>query len=382
MTKVAKRPTSKMPSKGADIPNGTQLPGSDVKFGVEISRGFTRWLASQNASIAITTYQVGKIIFFGVDPEDNFWTYNRNIGRCLGIGVDPAPKGKPPQGFWVSSDIQFYRFENLLPEGAAGVKGADALYAPRMSYFPGDLDIHDVALDGDGRPVFVNTLFNCLARPSASHSFEPIWKPEFISRLAAEDRCHLNGLAMVDGAPGYVTTVSQSDTFDGWRDGRKDQGVVIDVRTDEIVCSGLSMPHSPRWHDGKLWLHDSGRGRFGHVDLEKKTFVPLAFCPGYLRGLAFIGDIAVVGLSLPRDNKTFAGLDLDDELAARKVEPRRGLYFIDTKSGDIVHSLILEGIVTELYDVAVFPGIRQPSALGPASEETRRMLSIPVDSAK
>ncbi len=382
MTKIAKRPAGKRPSNGTDTPKAAQLPSSEVKFGVEISRGFTRWLVSQKASIAITTYQVGKIIFFGVDPDGKFWSYNRNIGRCLGIGVDPASKGKPPQGFWVSSDIQFYRFENLLPQGADGVQGADALYAPRMSYFPGDLDIHDVALDGDSRPVFVNTLFNCLARPSASHSFEPIWKPKFISRLAAEDRCHLNGLAMVDGVPGYVTVVSQSDTFDGWRDGRRDQGVVIDVRTDEIVCTGLSMPHSPRWHDGKLWLHNSGRGQFGHVDLEKNTFVPVAFCPGYLRGLDFIGDVAVVGLSLPRDNKTFAGLDLDDELVARKVEPRRGLYFIDTKSGDIVHSLILEGIVTELYDVAVFPGIRQPSALGPASEEIRRMLSISEGSAK
>lgn len=349
----------------------TASPQAEPKFAVDMSRGFTNWLASQNASLAITTYQVGKVIFFGVDREKKFWSFNRNIGRCLGMAMDADM-----QGFWVSSDVQFYRFGNILKGTDEGPAGSDAYYSPRFSYFTGDLDIHDVGIDSDGQPVFVNTLFNCLAKPSLTSSFEPIWKPPFISRLAAEDRCHLNGLAMKDGQPAYVTAVSETDVFNGWRSHRNDGGVVIDVKTNDVICRGLSMPHSPRWHDGKLWLHNSGRGEFGYVDMNKGEFVPLTFCPGYLRGLGFMNGFAVVGLSLPRDNKTFSGLELDERLKAQKMNPVAGLYFIDLKTGDIAHSINFEGIVTELYDVAVLPNVKQPSAIGPASEEVKRTLAL------
>ena len=171
-----------------------------------------------------------------------------------------------------------------------------------------DLDIHDIAVEAGGRVVFVNTKFGCLATTHDRDSFTQFWKPPFLSKLAGEDRCHLNGLALEDGKASYVTAVATSDAADGWRDKRRDWGVVIDVRDDRIVASGLSMLHSPRIHHGRLWLHDSGTGRFGSIDPASGAFVPLTFCPGYLRGLAFVGDHAVMGLSRPRHDKTFAGL--------------------------------------------------------------------------
>ncbi|MBH1943856.1 TIGR03032 family protein [Erythrobacter sp. YJ-T3-07] len=351
-------------------------PSQEPKFAVDLSRGFSAWLATQKASIAITTYQVGKVIFFGVDKDGQFWSYNRTIGRCLGMAVGTDRETGRASEMWVSSDAQLYRYADILDAGREGPKGADLYLAPRMSYVTGDIDMHDLGIDADGRPIFANTLFNCLARPDPDHSFQPVWKPDFISTLLPEDRCHLNGLAMRDGKPAFVTAVSQSDTFDGWRGHRRDGGVVIEIESGKVVCEGLSMPHSPRWHDGRLWLHNSGEGQFGYVDMEKGAFVPVAFCPGYLRGLAFMGDIAVVGMSLPRDNKTFSGLKLDEELAERKMSPRAGLYFIDTTNGSIVHSMNFEGIVTELYDVCVLPGIRQPAAIGPASEEIRRTIKV------
>lgn len=344
-------------------------------FSVHLSRGLEEWLAGQHASLAVTTYQVGKLLMFGLDGDGRFWSYNRNVGRCLGIGVGCDAAGRA-RDLWVSSDVQLYRMTDLLEAGQTGPKGADALFAPRSSHFTGDLDIHDLALDRDGAPVFVNTLFNCLARTDPDHSFQPIWKPPFISRLLPEDRCHLNGLAMRDGVPAFVTSVSRSDTFDGWRDGRRDQGVVIDVASSEVVCAGLSMPHSPRWHQGQLYIHNSGTGEFGRVDLATGAFDPILFCPGYLRGLAFLGNVAVVGMSLPRDNKTFSGLALDAALDDRQMRPRAGLYFIDLVTGSVMHAITFEGMVTELYDVAVLPGIRQPAALGPQSIETRRTLKV------
>lgn len=356
------------PSAFTDTPpkSGAQ---EQVQFGVDTSRGFTEWLSAQKASLAITTYQVGKVIFFGVNREQRLWTYNRNIGRCLGMCADD-------RGFWISGDAHLHRFDNLLQPGQVDDNGCDAFYAPRFSYVTGDLDTHDIGIETNGGPVFVNTLFNCLARPSPQHSFVPVWRPPFIGELKAEDRCHLNGLAMRDGAPAIATAVSTTDTYDGWRSHRRDGGVVIDIASGDIVARGLSMPHSPRWYRDRLWVLNSGEGMFGYVDPASGRFEPVAFCPGYLRGLAFMGDYAVVGMSLPRDNKTFTGLALDDRLRERSVPPRCGLYFIELSTGAIAHALTISGIVTELYDVAVLKGVRQPAMISFAGQEIKRMISL------
>jgi uncharacterized protein (TIGR03032 family) len=342
----------------------------EVKFAADMSRGFTEWLASQKASLAVSTYQAGKVLLFGLDAAGKFWMHNRNIGRCLGLAADT-------QGFWVTSDAQLHRFDNLLVSGERDVSGCDAVYAPRLSYVTGDLDIHDIGVDAKAAPVFVNTLFNCLAGPSPFYSFEPVWRPKFISELKAEDRCHLNGLAMRDSKPAFVTASAASDTYDGWRSQRRDGGIVIDVASGETVARGMSMPHSPRWYLDRLWVLNSGEGEFGFVDSSTGRFEPVAFCPGYLRGLAFLGGHAVVGLSLPRANKTFSGLGLDEKLRQRNIEPRCGLYFIDLKTGSIVHSIVLAGVVTELYDVAVLPGVRQPAMIGFSGSDIKRMISVP-----
>ena len=207
-------------------------------------------------------------------------------------------------------------------------------------------------------------------------SFTPLWRPPFLSKLAAEDRCHLNGLALADGRPRFVTAVGTSDVVDGWRDRRRDGGVVMEVPDGRVIASGLSMPHSPRLYRGRLWLHNSGTGEFGSVDPGGGRFEPLTFCPGYLRGLAFAGDYAVVGLSQPRHDKTFSGLALQEELARRGAEARCGLLIIDLRTGDVAHWLRVEGMVRELYDVAVLPGVTRPMALGFKTDEILRMIAV------
>jgi uncharacterized protein (TIGR03032 family) len=294
--------------------------------------------------------------------------FERTYNRCMGLYATP-------QTLYMSSLYQIWRFENSLEPGQ-GHDGYDRIYVPQMAWTTGDLDIHDIALDWDERIVFVNTLFGCLATVSEQYSFVPLWKPPFLSKLAAEDRCHLNGLAIENGAPRYVTSVSQTDVNDGWRDHRADGGTVIDVQSNDIVLTGLSMPHSPRLYRDKLWVLDSGTGFFGYVDRKNGKFEQVAFCPGYTRGLSFIGDFAVVGLSLNRENKTFQGLALEDNLTKRKAEPRCGLQVIDLRSGDVVHWLRIEGVVRELYDVSVLPGVRRPMALGFKTDEIRRMISV------
>jgi uncharacterized protein (TIGR03032 family) len=296
--------------------------------------------------------------------------FERTFARCMGIGLDPQT-----QALWVANLYQIWRFENALKPGQTH-QGYDRLYVPQVGFTTGDVDAHDIAVDKQG-PVFVNTLFSCLARPSERYSFEPCWQPPFISKLAAEDRCHLNGLALKNQQPAYVTCVSQTDANEGWREHRQAGGIVVDVQENEIVADGLSMPHSPRWYRDRLWVLNSGQGEFGYVDLESGRFEALAFCPGYLRGLSFHGDFALVGLSKPRRNQSFEGLALEQKLESKNVKPRCGLQVINLKTGDIVHELRIEGVVQELYDVCVLAGVKRPMAVGFVKEEIRHTLSLP-----
>ncbi|WP_417514856.1 TIGR03032 family protein [Minwuia sp.] len=332
------------------------------------SRQFPDWLAEQNISLSFSTYQAGKLFLIGLQQDGRLSIFERTFNRCMGLWADG-------QTIWMSALYQLWRMENILPPGQL-YQGYDRVYVPQVGYTTGDIDIHDVAVDDQDRPVFAATLFSCLATCSERFSFKPLWQPPFISKLAAEDRCHLNGLAMRDGKPAYVTAVSRSDVNDGWRDRRIDGGILLDVDSGEIALQGLSMPHSPRWHNGRLWLSNAGTGEFGYADLERGRFEPIAFCPGFLRGAAFVGDFAIVGLSLPRENRTFTGLPLDDRLKKADTDARCALQVIDLNSGDIVHWLKIEGVVQELYDVSVLPGVRRPMAIGFVSDEIRRVLTV------
>ena len=332
------------------------------------SRQFTNWLAEQRVSLAFTTYQAGFLVFLGLMPDGRLAHHRRGLTRCMGMVAEGG-------GLWVSQLYQIWRFENALAPGQLH-QGHDRLYVPKVSHVTGDLDVHDLAVDGDGRLLFVNTLYGCLATVSDRFSFVPLYRPPFVSKLAAEDRCHLNGLAMMDGRPAYLTAVSESDVADGWRDHRHDGGVVIDIAANEVAVRGLSMPHSPRWYRDRLWLHNSGTGEFGWADLARGRFEPVAFCPGYLRGLDFVGDFAVVGLSEPRGEKAFASLPLQERIEAKKAKPRCAIQVIDLRSGDVVHWVRFESLVREFYDVAVLRDCVRPMAIGFQTDEIRRVVTI------
>jgi uncharacterized protein (TIGR03032 family) len=273
---------------------------------------------------------------------------------------------------------QIWRLENALRGGEVH-QGCDRLFVPRAGYTTGDLDTHDLAVDAAGRVVFVATGFGCLGTLSQRYSFRPLWQPAFLSQLVAEDRCHLNGLALENGQPRYVTAVSTSDVTDGWRDRRQSGGCVLEVPSSEVVAEGLSMPHSPRVYRDQLWVLNSGTGFLGQVDRQRRRFEPLTFCAGYLRGLAFVGEYAVVGLSRPRHDNTFGGLALDEELARRGADARCGLEVIDLRSGVIAHWLRLQGMVSELYDVVALSGVVRPMALGFKTDEIQRTLALDDD---
>ena len=363
------------PSEGTPVaeapaqPPASGQPAQPQPVNISCTRGLADWLLRNQVSLAFTSYQTGRLYLVGVDAKKRVSFHERFLARAMGLWADP-------QRLVVSTLFQVWRFENVLSGERKG-QSPDRHFVPRVAHTTGDLDIHDVSVMGDGRILFVNSLFSCLATLSPTHAFRVFWKPPFISKLAAEDRCHLNGLAMKDGAPAYVTATSRSDVVNGWRNRRAEGGCVIDVKSNEIVTEKLSMPHSPRWHDGRLWVLNSGTGYLGTVDLESGAFEPRVFCPGFLRGLAFHNGHAIVGLSLPR-NGSFSGLQLDDELKTRDADPWCGVQIVNLASGDIVEWIKLEGGVSELFDVAVLPGVRWPVATGFLNEEIHKLYTLEV----
>ncbi len=340
----------------------------NLKVEKSCSRGLAGWLAAHGVSLAVSSYQSGRVYLVGSDQAGRVSFFERIFERAMGI-VGNA------QRIYLGGLYQLWRFENVL-RGNEVIHGQfDKCYVPRNAQTIGDLDIHELGIRKDGRVVFVNTRYSCLAELSLTHSFKAIWKPEFISKLAPEDRCHLNGLAMVDGEPRYVTAVSRSDAVDGWRDRRGDGGVVIDIQTNQIVCEGLSMPHSPRWANGRLWLLNSGTGQLGWVDFKARAFVPLVFLPGFPRGLSIFGNTAAVGLSKPR-NQRFEGLQLDAQLRQRDVDPWCGVQLVSLASGDVEQWIRFDGDITELFDLCFLPKVRNPMMVGLRTPEIRDLVTI------
>jgi uncharacterized protein (TIGR03032 family) len=336
---------------------------------VQTSRHFLEWMTTEQISLALTTYQSSRLLMLGVGATGRIAGFERIFERAMGLYATS-------ERLYLSSKYQLWQLENVLESGQQ-YNGHDRLYVPRIAYTTGDLDIHDLVIDQTGRIIFVSTLLNCLATVSERHSCTPLWKPPFISEIVNQDRCHLNGLALEAGQPRYVTVCSRSDMLEGWREQRRDGGCVVDIRSNQILVEGLSMPHSPRCYQDQLWLLNSGQGELGYVDRSRGSFEPITFCPGYLRGLAFWKQFAIVGLSRPRnDDKNFSGLALDDQLASRQVQPYCGIMVIHLQSGQIAHWLRLEGVVSELYDVQILPQVRQPMALGFQTDEIAKLLTL------
>ena len=336
---------------------------------ISVSRGFPAWLLQHRTSLAFSCYQSGQLFLVGVLPDGSVSLNQQNFTRAMGLSWRGSR-------LYLGALDQIWRLENMLRPGEQANQAFDLLLVPRNAQTTGDIDVHELGVDGDGRVIFVNSKYSCLATLDLVHSFKPVWKPPFISRLAPEDRCHLNGLAMADGAPRYVTAASRSDVVAGWRERRHDGGVLIDVTDGRIVAEGLSMPHSPRVDsDGSVLLLDSGRGQIVRVDPASGARTDIAFCPGFLRGMALHQGHACVTVSRPRDG-SFAGLALDDELARRDAEPWCGVLIVDLANGDIVEWIRLEGGITELFDVAAMPGIRCPMAIGPGTPEVQTMISF------
>ena len=347
----------------ACAPDAERAPAAPGTTQIAVSRGFGDWLRGNRVSLAFTSYQTGQLFLVGLHPNGTVSFNQQNFSRAMGVSWT---NGR----LYLGTLFQVWRLENMLRPGEVGNGAFDVVLMPRNAQTTGDIDIHEVGVDKSGRVIFVNTRYSCLATLDLTHSFQPIWKPPFISRLAPEDRCHLNGMAVSEGEVRYVTAVSRSDILSGWRERRHEGGVLIEVPSGRIVTDQLSMPHSPRVHGRHVLALDSGRGQIIRVDPDTGKKEDIAFCPGFLRGLAIRNDHAIVTVSKPRGG-TFNHLSLDAELLARDAEAWCGVLIVSLATGDIVEWIKLDGHITELFDVTILADVVCPMSVSVDGPEIR-----------
>lgn len=295
-----------------------------VRIECAASPAFQGWFAQAGGSLCMSTYQAGKVAMIGWDGRQ-VTLLMREFDKPLGLAAAGNRLALASRHrVWLFSNAPLLAHEYL--EGQPG--RYNALYLPRSTYHTGDLNVHDVAFAGDD-VLLVASRFSCLARLSYDFSFTPVWKPNFVTDLVPEDRCHLNGLAIRDGCPRYVTALGATDAPGGWRETKATGGVLIDVETDEIVADGMAMPHSPRWYDDRLWVLNSGAGELLLIDPSSGHRSVVCELPGYLRGLCFVGPYALIGLSKIREKHIFGGLPVQ----TRYDKLLCGVAIVDTRSG-------------------------------------------------
>jgi uncharacterized protein (TIGR03032 family) len=341
-------------------------PPAPVEFRYTQTDRFPALLTELRASLLVSTYQANKLLVVRAAGA-GLSTLVRTFDRPMGLAADDRRLAVGTRdGVW---------FLRNAPDIAPRVEPAgqhDSCFVPRSYHVTGDVQGHELAWAGDELWV-VNTRFSCLCTLHPDYSFVPRWHPPFVSALAPEDRCHLNGVAVAGGRPAYVTALGETDSPGGWRPGKAAGGCLVDVDADEVIVRGLSMPHSPRWHEGRLWVLESGTGRLLLVDRATCRRETAAEVAGFARGLALCGRYAFVGLSKIRKTSAMDGVPL----AERREELRCGVAVADLQTGRVVATLEFQTAVEEIFDVQLVSGLRFPEVVGFQRDAIHHTFVVP-----
>lgn len=325
-----------------------------------------------NISLAVSTYQAGKLIIVRNDGAA-LNTHFKTFGKPMGIAVKDNRLT-----IGGANMIWYYRNVPAVAPKLEPKDKHDSCYIPRHVHVTGDIDIHEMSYDADGELWIVNTRFCCLCKIDEHHSFTPVWRPPFVSAYAPEDRCHLNGLAIVDGKPKYVTALGETNTQGGWRNNKRNGGILMDIETNEILLRGLSMPHSPRVYQDKLWVLESGMGSLAEVDLENRTWKKIAEMPGFTRGIDFYGPLAFIGLSQVRETAVFSDFPLLEKLEERTC----GVWVVNIQTGETVGFLRFDSGVHEIFAVQVLRCTNYPEVLEWNDDKLSHSYVLPDEALK
>lgn len=330
---------------------------------------FPAILHQLGCSLAISTYQAGKVVLLSAPDENRIIQLPRSFKKPMGIALNG-------QHMAIATEEEVITLVNapgLAPTYPVKQHTYDTMFMPRITYHTGAIDIHDLAWSGDGSLYAVNTSFSCLIKIDGNYSFTPVWKPPFISSLASEDRCHLNGMAMRAGKPAFVTAFNRGDTFRSWKEEITTGGIVMDISDNSIIAEGLAMPHSPRWWNDQLFVLLSATGEIAIIDIKTGTKEVLARLNGFVRGMAKAGDFIFIGLSAMRESAT----DMFRQMPIADQSTAAGIAIFHLPSRKVVGDIRFHQHITEIYDIVVLEGQKRPNILNTIKPEYRKGLSIP-----
>ena len=382
-------PQSEVPSDGsADTRNKTNrvIGSTEQRVGdndVEPLRSIhtsnlPEILEHLGCSLMVSTYQAGRLVMLRAQ-NGVLNTHFRSFDKPMGLALSENRLA-------VGAANTIWEFHNLPAVGdklnaeaeSSSASQHDACFLPRVTHWTGDIQIHEMAWVGQGMDAelwFVNTRFSCLCKRSGLYSFEPVWRPPFIDSFMPGDCCHLNGLGLREGLPKFVTALGETSSARGWRDNKKDGGILMDVESGDVISRGLSMPHSPRWYQGRLWVLESGRGGLGYVDQGTGEYVQLIELPGFTRGLAFCGPLAFVGLSQVRETAVFGGVPI----AEKQLQERTcGVWVVNLETAETIAFVKFEDAVQEIFAVEVISH-RFPELVNEDKELLDGSFEVPDD---
>jgi len=332
---------------------------------------FVELLKQAQSSLVISTYQAGKLILLRAS-DDTLNTHFVGLPKPMGLAFNDGrlSVGSGPQV------IDYFSMVDVGPK-VEPLNTHDTAYLPRRTHITGDIDIHEMGFTHDNELWIVNTKMSCLCTLDTHHSIVPRWRPPFITGYDMSDRCHLNGLAMRNGHPKYVSALGTSDLPAGWRENKAFGGVIMDIERNQMIAQGLSMPHSPRWYRDKLWVLESGAGQLITLDEHSGEKTVIAQVPGFCRGMDFIDRYALIGLSQVRETAVFAGLPLTEREQDRKC----GVWIVDIETGRTVGFLVFSEGVQEIFSVQILPQ-KYPALLDLNDPLLHTSYSIPEHAIK
>lgn len=338
-------------------------------FSCSFSPNIPELLNRLNCTLAISTYQAGKIVFISPKDNDHLVQLPRTFPKPMGIALDDNGE---KMALACKDEITIFRNSPALANTYPGKPNTyDALYMPRATHYVGPVDIHDLMWGNDGLYA-VNTLFSVIAKIDHDFSFNPYWKPPFITDIVPEDRCHLNGMAMVDGKPKYATAFNQGNTIQSWREVVTTQGILMDIQKNEILISGLAMPHSPRIFKGKLYLLLSATGELIVVDPENNSYDQVCQFKGFVRGMSHYNDYVFIAISkLRKNSSTFAKLAIANESKEARI------MVVHLPSGSIQGEIKYHTSVDEIYDIQVLPNKKRPNIMSNLKSDHKLGVVLP-----
>ncbi len=350
--------------------NRGKLNSPLAPFSCQYTPQIPELLLKLNCTVAISTYQAGKLVLISAKDEDSLIQLPRSFPKPMGIAENKATD----QLAIACKDeiIVFANSKQLAHHYPRSPQKYDALYMPRKTYHTGPLDIHDLYFGKDGKLYAVNTLFSCIITVDDQYNFTPIWKPPFIDKLVSEDRCHLNGLALKDGVPKYASAFNQGNTFQSWRENVTTTGVIFDIETNETVATGLAMPHTPRCFRDALYVLLSATGELIRVDVNSGKHDVIVKVEGFVRGMDLYKDYLFIGLSKLRKNSSTFG-----KLPFAEKANQAGIVVVHLPTGSIAGKITYLSSLDEIYDVHIIGGKVRPNILNKSKPDYKLGLMTP-----